>query len=76
MADLLEPGRMVYNSQFSINNNLFSNKNWKKKKKKKKKTPKKKKKKKKPRKNQLSSHTIVLSKGTFLPKKLSFCKKC
>ena len=68
MADLLEPGRMVYNSQFSINNNLFSNKNWKKKKKKKKK--------KKPRKNQLSSHTIVLSKGTFLPKKLSFCKKC
>ena len=33
MADLLEPGRMVYNSQFSINNNLFSNKNWKKKKK-------------------------------------------
>ena len=64
MADLLEPGRMVYNSQFSINNNLFSNKNWKKKKKK------------KNRKNQLSSHTIVLSKGTFLPKKLSFCKKC
>ena len=39
MADLLEPGRMVYNSQFSINNNLFSNKNWKKKKKKKKKKP-------------------------------------
>ena len=67
MADLLEPGRMVYNSQFSINNNLFSNKNCKKKKKKKKK---------KNRKNQLSSHTIVLSKGTFLPKKLSFCKKC
>ena len=41
MADLLEPGRMVYNSQFSIKKNIFYKKKLKKKKKKKKKNPKK-----------------------------------